>query len=176
VYPPQGDLLLIHPSDREYVLQELTAFFLSWLHALPGPVLNRPTPQSLCGRPRSLVEWLWLAKRAGLPIPRYRQSNQDTVGWHALHVRLRDAGPDLRTLVVVRESVVGESAPPPIEEGCRRLGVLSGTGLLGVELTVRKGGAWEFAGSTCLPDLRLGGEMLLDVLAAKLCEQRGGGS
>ncbi|HEV2753193.1 MAG TPA: hypothetical protein VGV36_05080, partial [Solirubrobacteraceae bacterium] len=35
------------PADREYAEQERQALWLSWLEALPGPVLNRPTPQGL---------------------------------------------------------------------------------------------------------------------------------
>src|SRR5437773_698259 len=37
-------------ADQEYVQQELIAFFLSWLHGLPCAVVNRPTPQGLCGQ------------------------------------------------------------------------------------------------------------------------------
>jgi hypothetical protein len=58
--------------------QELTAFFLSWLYALALPVINRPTPQGLAGQRRQRSEWLWLAAHAGLPMPRYRQTSQDS--------------------------------------------------------------------------------------------------
>src|SRR5271165_822836 len=43
--------------DREYAIQEMHAFYLSWLHALPGPVLNPPTPQGLCGNWRHISAW-----------------------------------------------------------------------------------------------------------------------
>jgi hypothetical protein len=46
---PDEMLRPAHPQDRDYVTQELTAFFLSWLYSLPPPVLNRPTPHGLCG-------------------------------------------------------------------------------------------------------------------------------
>jgi hypothetical protein len=65
------------PADQEYVQQELTALFLSWLHALPCPVINRPTPQGLCGQWRNEAEWVCLAHRAGLPVALYRQSPHD---------------------------------------------------------------------------------------------------
>jgi hypothetical protein len=175
VSPPQGSLLLIHPSDRSYVAQELMAFFMSWLQALAGPVLNRPTPESLCGRVRSLAEWLWLAGRAGLPTPSYRLSSEDSPAQPSLHVRMPDPAPDLRTLLVVGDRVVGAPAPAAISEGCRRLGTLARTALLGLEFSVDPRGGWRIAGATCLPDLRLGGQALLDALARSLRDGRGSG-
>ena len=173
LYPPQGNLLLIHPSDRSYVVQELMAFFMSWLHALPGPVLNAPTPECLCGRARSLAEWLWLAGRAGLATRRCRLSSEDPPGQPSLHVRVPDADPDLRTLFVVGDHVVGAPAPAAIRDGCRRLAVLARTALLGLEFSLGTRGSWELAGATCLPDLRLGGDALLDALASSLRDGAG---
>ncbi|MDQ3607437.1 MAG: LamG domain-containing protein, partial [Actinomycetota bacterium] len=54
-------------DDREYAGQELHAFWLSWLAALPGPMLNRPTPYSLCGLWLDEAQWTLRAARAGLP-------------------------------------------------------------------------------------------------------------
>ncbi len=80
------DLGLIHPSDQYYVAQELQAFLLSWLHALPAPVLNRPTPLGLSGRLRHASEWVWLASKAGLPNPGYTQSSNDPpLQWSKLY-------------------------------------------------------------------------------------------
>ena len=53
-----------------------------------------------------------------------------------------------------------------IRQGCRRLAELSHTALLGVEFTTSSAGPWTFAGATPMPDLRLGGEALLDALAS----------
>jgi hypothetical protein len=174
VYPPQGTLLLIHPGDKTYVVQELMAFFMSWLHALAGPVLNGATPECLCGRVRSLAEWLWLAGRAGLPTPAYRLSSDHPAAQPSLHVRMPDHAPDLRTVLVVGDRVVGEPAPAAIREGCRRLGALAGTPLFGLEFSVGRGDAWQFAGATGLPDLRLGGQALVDAVASSFREGRGG--
>jgi hypothetical protein len=174
VSPPEGSLLLIHPSDRSYVVQELMAFFMSWLHALAGPVLNRPTPECLGGRVLSLAEWLWLAGKAGLPTPRYRLSTEDPPARPSRHVRMPGAGPDLRTVLVVGDRAVGAPAPAAIREGCVRLGALARTALLGLDFSVDYRGGWQVAGATCLPDLRLGGPALLDALASSLRD--GGGS
>ena len=176
VYPPRGDLLLIHPSDRSYVVQELMAFFMSWLCALPGPLLNPPSPECLCGRARPLAEWLWLAARAGLSGPPCRVSSDELPAAPSLNVRVPGSGPDLRTLIVVGERVVGAPAPPAIGEGCRRLAALSHTPLLGLEFSTGPGESWQLVGAGGLPDLRRGGEALLDALAASLSDGRGAGA
>lgn len=173
VYPPQGDLLLIQPSDRSYVVQELMAFFMSWLSALPGPVLNGPSPECLCGRARSLAEWLWLAGRAGLPTPRYKLSSADPPAQPSLNVRMPDPGPDLKTLLVVGDHIVGPAAPAAIGEGCRRLAALAHAPLLGLEFSAGPRGMWTFAGAMGLPDLRVGGDALLDALASSLSDGQG---
>jgi len=55
-------------DDRDYAVQEMNALSLSWLAALPGPVVNRPTPQGLGGAWRHPAHWIALAARAGLPV------------------------------------------------------------------------------------------------------------
>jgi hypothetical protein len=46
---PARHLQLASPAERDYAHVELNALWLSWLHALPVPVLNRPSPSGLCG-------------------------------------------------------------------------------------------------------------------------------
>jgi hypothetical protein len=162
---PSEILLLIHPSDRDYVAQELNTFFLSWLYSLPGPMLNRPTPFGLSGQWRHASEWVYLAARAGLPAPFYRQSSRDLSQIFNADTRLAPAGATLNTVAVVAGRTVGASAPPHIHNGCRRLAQLSRTALLGVEFAVGPEGGWTFAGATTHPNLRAGGDALLDVLA-----------
>jgi hypothetical protein len=61
------------------------------------------------------------------------------------------------------------SLPPHIADACTALARLSQTPLLGIELTVGQSHRmWTFAGATPLPDLRLGGEPLLNELARQL--------
>ena len=54
--------------DREYATMELHALLLSWLASLRCPVVNRPSPRGLGGDDRTILEWLRLANRAGLPV------------------------------------------------------------------------------------------------------------
>jgi len=164
LFAPSESLLLIHPSDREYVIQELNTFFLSWLYALPQPILNRPTPQGLSGQWRHVSEWLCLASKAGLPTPNYRQSSRDLTSEMSVATRVVPVGTTVNTIIVVDGCVVGASAPPHIQEGCQRLAKLSKTALLGIEFATGPEDSWTFAGATTNPDLRLGGKALLDVL------------
>jgi hypothetical protein len=148
--------------DRDYALQELHALFLSWLQALPGPVVNRPTPQGLCGSWRHPSEWAVLAAQAGLEATTYRQSSFDppdaALEWGPA------LGPSV-TAFVVGEQVVPSApgVPRAVLNGCRLLGRLARETLLGVELAPSDG-RWAVKGASVMPDLRLGGEALLDAL------------
>jgi len=168
---PHEHLHLADSADRTYATQELTALYLSWLRALPQPVINQPTPQGLSGQWRHISEWVWLASKAGLPTPEYRQSGNDRVEETLVERKIVPPGTPVNTVIVLAGDVVGVPAPAEICEGCLRLAELSGTSLLGVEFVPDSAGNWTFAGATPHPDLRLGGQALLDVLASVL---RGG--
>jgi hypothetical protein len=158
-------MLLIHPSDRQYVIQELNAFFLSWLDGLPPPVLNQPTPQGLSGHFRDVSEWICLASKAGLPTLSYRQSSRDPVPDASVRTEIFPAGTPIHNVIVVDGHITGVPAPAYIQNGCRRLADLSKTKLLGIEFCAGAESPWTFAGATTIPDLTLGGEALLDALA-----------
>jgi hypothetical protein len=66
VTPP--DLGHIAEADRSYVAAEMTAFLLSLLHALPCPVVNRPTPMSLMGPGWTAMRWRAAAIAAGVAV------------------------------------------------------------------------------------------------------------
>jgi hypothetical protein len=57
---------------------------------------------------------------------------------------------------------------PELASSCTALAARTGTPLLGVTLAVEADGQPWFAGATPLPDLRLGGDPLLDGLARAL--------
>jgi hypothetical protein len=139
------------------------AFHMSWLHALPGPVLNRPTPQGLCGRWRHVSEWVWLAGQAGLLTPLYKQTGYDILekGFQML----APPGQVVKNVIVVNHNIFGPSVPEDIAEGCHRLAELCETNLLGVDFYAGPGDQWIFAGATPMPDLRIGGWPLLQGLA-----------
>jgi len=162
---PPDHLAGVAEGDREYVSQELYAFFLSWLNALPGNVIGRPTPQGLSGRWRHFSEWALLAAMAGLPIQTYRQSSWDANGGvSGITPNLAPPGTPVRTVIVVAGQAVGV-APAELLEGAGRLAAIAEADLLGVDFTVDHDGTWNFVGASPSPDLSVGGEALLDVLA-----------
>lgn len=159
---PSAWLLRIGGPDREYAIQEMHALYLSWLHALPGPILNRPTPQGLCGNWRHPSAWAFLAAQAGLAVPLYRQSSEDDPAetWQAA------TEPPLATVLVVGERIIASPVVPEDQhEACRRLARAAGTALLGINFTPVAGDGWGFSGASVMPDLIRGGEPLADALA-----------
>jgi hypothetical protein len=164
--------LRANPADREYAIQELYAFFLSWIHALPSPVLNPPTPQGLSGQWRHASEWVVLANNAGLPTLDYRQSSHGEIDIAALRGSLVPRGTIVETVIVVDGNVVGSKIPPAIAKSCICLAKMAETPLLGIEFSHNPSFHWTFAGATPLPNLRLGGQAVLDVLAKVLQGER----
>lgn len=68
---------------------------------------------------------------------------------------------------------MGPALPRETRESCLRLAQLAETRLLGIELVSdTSSNSWTFAGATPMPDLRIGGEALLDALAAELYKPR----
>src|SRR5215510_1695188 len=127
---PFEPLQLAHPADREYASQELTAFCLSWLYALPSPVINRATPQGLAGQWRHRSEWLRLAACAGLPTPLYRKTSEDPRDERDGQGRFVPSDTSVQMVFVVADQIVGTTLPRHIRHGCRRLAERSHTGLL----------------------------------------------
>ena len=158
--------------DRDYAVQEFSAFFLSWLHALPSPLINRPVPLGLCGAWRHISEWVWLAAQAGLPTSPYRQGSDDVRDECGEQGRLVPPETPVQKVIVIGKEIVGAPFPAMLQEGCRRLARLAGVELLGIDFTMDATGSWNFAGATPWPDLRLGGEALLDALASILSGER----
>ena len=162
---PLDALAVAEPGDVDYASQELYAFFLSWLHALPGVVLNPPTPQGLCGRWRHVSEWLVLAARAGLPTPDYRWSPAETTNENGFGpTRLAPPGARTTTVFVVDQQVVGNTVPEAHLSAARRLARSTGSPLLGIDFSQTPSGDWLFAGASSIPDLTAGGEALIDAL------------
>lgn len=160
---PDQHLSKATEADREYAQQELFGLFLSWLHGLPGPVLNRPTPWGLCGAWRQPSQWAWLAGWAGLPVMPYRLG--DAIAASPLSV---PPGSHVRHVVLLDGHCWGADLPAPIKAACARLCTLSDTRLLGLDLAVTPTGEWFLIGARPLPDLSAGGEPFLDALAAAL--------
>ena len=162
-FVPSAHLNRANAADRQYAEQELFALYLSWLHGLPGVMLNRPMPQGLSGAWRHPCDWAWLAAQAGLLTTPYQQSD-----WREAPSSDALARNSVRTIIVVKNTCCGPTAPPSVAAACLRLAQLSGTSLLGLDFHLASSGDWVFATATPMPDLRLGGPALLDALAEAL--------
>lgn len=150
------DAAAASPADRAYAEQEWNAFLLSWLHALPGPMLNRPAPLGLAGALRPAAIWMDLAAKAGLPVQATRfpeVAPRPPAGCRALVVGKR-----------VLSAPLGED----LSAGCVRLAALAGCGLLGVDFSQDALGRWRFSDALPTPPLRRGGATLLTALTEAL--------
>lgn len=148
-------------ADRAYAQQEWTALHMSWLASLRVPVLNLPVMEGLCGAWRHRSEWAWLASQAGLDVDVYVQE----VPSAAAPVRNDPDGAPVRTIIAIDGRGIGGPGDEEVADACGRLGVLAKTRILGVDLDVRSAG---FVSASPLPDLRAGGEPVIDALASAL--------
>jgi hypothetical protein len=182
VQPPGAAWLQAAPAERDYATVELHACTLSWLHALPCPVRNRPEPDCLAGPWRHPFVTAAAAHAAGLPCPEIRFGTAGPLGPAdaLLLAAARAAGPRARPVhlvcldgVVARSVVAGRELPEPVAAGIKAFATRMGAeeALLGVDFFAGAGG-WWFAGTSPLPDLRAGGETLCQRLLALLAPGR----
>jgi hypothetical protein len=162
---PRAWLNRIGGPDRDYAVQEMLAFYLSWLHTLAAPKLNPPAPQGLCGNMRHPSAWVALAAGSGLPVRPFRQSSHDdpAAAW------LTPPDPATSTVFVVGVEVVGlDALVGPHRAACLRLANAAGCPLLGIDFAPDAQGRWRMNSASVIPDLTRGGEVLIDALASAL--------
>ena len=172
---PEAHSIPASSTDQQYAFQEMAAFYLSWLNSFDGPILNPPCPNGLSGPRLASLEWFCLAGRAQLRCPTLTQSSRDPYGsiWQS------KAGIQQEYLTLPRENVfvVGElvladrcgpPVPEPLITASLHLSQLANTPLLQIEFGRCEDGEWVFLSANPLPDLRVGGEPLLDALAKTL--------
>jgi hypothetical protein len=147
-------------TDALYAAQEFHALVLSILHGLGHRVINRPSPQGLAGYLRPRGEWVALAGRAGFQTAGYREGRDKDES-------LPPPG-TTHGVIVLDEQVHGSALPRPVSDSCVRLRQLAGTRLLGIDLVEGLSGTWWFRAASPVPDLRLGGNTLLDALCVTL--------
>ena len=64
----------VRSPDRAYVAEEMHAFLVAWLTALPCRVINRATPQCLAGPAWTWEQWSILAGRLGFRVHTTRRT------------------------------------------------------------------------------------------------------
>jgi hypothetical protein len=177
VQPPVAAWQLAAPAERDYATMELHACTLSWLHALPCQVRNRPEPACLAGPLRHPFVTIAAAQGAGLPCPQVRFDTASPLdpADALLLAAARAAGPQARPvhLACLDGVVAGDEPPEPVAAGIRAFAARMGAeeALLGIDFFAGAGG-WWFAGTSPLPDLRAGGEALCRRLLALLAPGR----
>ena len=151
-------------EERDYLRAEWDAVLLGWLGALAAAcprVINAAQPWALAGPTLSPLGWALAAQRAGLATPPAR------CGFAGPEPLQPEPGEQLSAHVLL-----GAQSYPPAPAGCepalRELRRSSGLALLGVTLGHRPGWPARFIAATPMPDLRVGGEPLLDALAQEL--------
>ena len=150
--------------DRIYAQQEWTALHMSWLSCLRAPVLNLPVIEGLCGAWRHESEWASLAAQAGLDAGVYEQSAPaSAAGRRAAAVH--SPTQQIRTVIAIDGRGITPHVAEDVADACGRLGVLAKTRLLGVDLDAHTG---TFVSASPLPDLRAGGDPVIDALASAL--------
>jgi len=150
-------------EDFKYAMQEVFAMHLSWLHLWPAKVINRPTPQGLCGNFRHPSAWIALAVAAGLAVEPWHQSDADgpEQAWLARRA-------DARAFVLEDRVLLGPDLPAELSGPCAALAGASGTALLGVDFARDDKGDWSFTGASPFALLQAGGEPLVAALAEAL--------
>ncbi len=151
-WPSRALISQATPEDQDYAWSESFAFYLSWMHSIPGKVFNRATPQGLCGAWRSAAQWAVLAGQAGFHVEPCLGSE---MGWEQ---PLRER---LLTRLVLFEGKPFGLRDQAIEAACGRLFQRSETSLLGVDLYKSEESEWTFHSATPLPDMGVGGLPLL---------------
>jgi hypothetical protein len=154
-WPSRALVAQAAPEDQDYAYSELFAFYLSWLHSLPGKVFNRATPQGLSGSWRPPAQWALLAGQSGFTVAPYTESD---TAWE----RPLPEGRTLTQIVVFEGKPFGAIETKDIEPQCRELFARSKTSLLGLDLYRSEQGRWIFYNATTLPDLCVGGIPLLE--------------
>lgn len=141
------DLLHIALEDRAYVAAEMEAFLTAWLGSLECPVINRPSPGSLCGPDWRSGQWVNRAARLGIPVVPVEGNTE-----HAGDSEALDPAAEGGTTVVVVGGRVFGDVDPRLSMQAARLAGSAGVELLQVRFTGPDVEA-AFIGADLLPPL-----------------------
>lgn len=166
-YLPGNHLMVAEPSERDYAIQEFYAFYISLIYYLPVPVINRATSQGLSGRRRNISEWIWLASKAGLHTTNFKRNSDNLKKNNQIELRSIYKIEQRKIVFVIDNQIIGKDIPPQLHKKCINLANLAKTRLLGIEFVYSKD-QWIFVNADHCPDLRLGGQDLLDMLSKTL--------
>ncbi len=156
---PTAHLAGADEVDRQYAAGELHAFHLGWMSSLDGPVLNSPSPESLCGPWHSPTSALHFASMAGLYCDAEQQDADTSV------IEKPDAG-DM-THFVFDGQVIGPVVPSKLRDALLGFALLWGARLVQIETMSHPRGR-RFLSASSLVDYRRGGAALVGALVRVL--------
>lgn len=157
---PQAHFAHVGEADRAYAVEELGAFLLAWLDAVPGRVLNPARPNALGGSWMPVPAMMHLAAAAGLPAGAWRADSLDGAPLTSPSARPAEA-----SVVVLDHRVYGRVLSGALQDGCRRLAALSGMPLLQVDFARAADGGLDFLSAHGFADFRIGGRALVRAIA-----------
>lgn len=159
-------------DDRDYFVSEMFALLLGVFSTLPGPVVNPIDVRGLSGAKRSLLEWLFLAGQADLPVRRVQfATSAREVSANGFEVFRPPAGASLlqphlfkavepgiagrspalmlepvvndhRRVTIIGDQVVG--AVPEVRTGCLKLAEMAKAPLMQCTFSRAKSGPQEW--------------------------------
>lgn len=144
-----ADVTHIHPVDRPYVAAEMQAFLAAWLHALPCPVLNRPSTTCLAGNWWSPHKWVQTAVRLGIPVSALDQRVDGRAHRKRHQPTTRDAS--VTDVTIVGSRTIGQTSPR-LERQARMLSLAAGLDFVTVRFSSPTDEA-VFLDATLWPDL-----------------------
>jgi hypothetical protein len=139
----EGELDHVMVDDCAYVASEMNAFLLAWLSGLDCRMLNRPTPECLCGPSWRMERWVRVAARLGIPVePVRRDSAENSL------LDFKDSG---AVVTVVGQRCFGDVHSSLVDHA-RRLAAAAEVDLLDVHFTGAERGH-RFVNVNLCPDL-----------------------
>lgn len=144
-----ADLPHIEAGDRAYVAAEMRAFLAAWLHALPCPVLNRPSPTCLAGNWWPPHKWVQTAVRLGIRVSVVEQRVDLGASRRRHHPTTRDAS--VTNVTIVGSRTIGRASPRLVRQA-RMLSHAAGLDCVTVQFSSPTDEA-VFLGATLWPDL-----------------------
>jgi hypothetical protein len=158
-YLPTQHFARALPADRGYAEAELNAFLLAWINGVAGRVINPPHPFALGGGTFARPTLMHFAAVAGLPIEVWRASVTESEGAATPPL------PPSHATVVFDGRLFGTLLPRALQDGCRRLAMLTGAPLLQIEFTQSRELGFRFVNASGAVDFRVGGKPLARDLA-----------
>lgn len=136
------------------------------MYGLSIPVLNRPDILNLTGLWRHASDWTVMASVAGLLPAPFRAETPPA--YHTEAPLATDSRIDgrTRTVFVVGGRVVGEDIPASIADAVVSLSHILNCDLIAAHFYINRAGAWLITGFSAQPDLRPGGDALVQAISA----------